>query len=73
MTPLTFKVYSYTEEDNLDDENIECTVDNKEFCFRHGMKSEIVLFLFLTSGLTAIICLWLLVLPNSNNEIIHVL
>ena len=29
--------------------------------------------LFLTSGFAAFICLWLLVLPNSNNLINHVL
>ena len=34
---------------------------------------DIVLISFLTSGFAEFICLWLLVLPNSNNLINHVL
>ena len=36
-------------------------------------RAEIVLVLFLTAGFAAIICLLLLVLPNSNNQINHTL
>ena len=38
-----------------------------------GQESRDCLILFLTSGFAALICLWLLVLPNSNNLINHVL
>ena len=41
--------------------------------FLARQESQNVVFLFLTSGLIAFMCLWLLVLPNSKNEIIHVL
>ena len=46
---------------NLDEEKIECALGNKEFCFWQGKKAENVVFLFLTSGLAAVICLWLLI------------
>ena len=52
---------------------IECAVGNREICVWQSKKAEIVLILFLTSGFAAFICLWLLVLPNSNNLINHVL
>ena len=52
---------------------IECVVGNSEICFWQSKKAEIVLILFLTSGFAAFICLWPLVLPNSNNLINHVL
>ena len=38
-----------------------------------GQEAKIVLILFLTSGFAVFICLWLLVLPNSNNLINHAL
>jgi len=41
--------------------------------FWQGKKAENVLISFLTSGFAVFICLWLLVLPNSNNLINHVL
>ena len=40
---------------NLDAEKIECTVDIKACGFLHGKKAENVVFLFLTSELTAFI------------------
>ena len=58
---------------NQDEGKIECAVGNREICVWQGKKAEIVLILFLTSGFAAFICLWLLVLPNSNNLINHVL
>ena len=58
---------------NQDKEKIECAVGNREICVWQSKKAEIVLILFLTSGFAAFICLWLLVLPNSNNLINHVL
>jgi len=58
---------------NQDEGKIECAVGNGEICVWQGKKVEIVLILFLTSGFAAFICLWLLVLPNSNNLINHVL
>ena len=58
---------------NQDEGNIECAVGNREICFWQSKKAEIVLILFLTSGFAAFICLWLLVLPNSNNLINHIL
>ena len=45
----------------------------RDMFFWKSKKAEIVLILFLTSGFVAFICLWLLVLPNSNNLINHVL
>ena len=35
--------------------------------FWQGRKAKICLILFLTSGFAVLICLWVLVLPNSNN------
>ena len=58
---------------NQDEGKIECAVGNSEICFGRARLAEIVLTLFLTSGFAAFICLWLLVLPNSNNLINHVL
>ena len=58
---------------NQDEGKIECAVGNREICEWQGKKAEIVLILFLTSGFAAYICLWRLVLPNSNNLINHVL
>jgi len=58
---------------NQDEGKIECAVGNREICVWQSKKAEIVLILFLTSGFAAFICLWLLVLPNSNNLINHVL
>ena len=58
---------------NQDEGKIECAVGNREICVWQGKKAEIVLILFLTSGFVAFICLWHLVLPNSNNLINHVL
>ena len=58
---------------NQDEGKIECAVGNREICVWQGKKVDIVLILFLTSGFAAFICLWLLVLPNSNNLINHVL
>ena len=52
---------------NQDEGKIECAVGNREICVWQSKKAEIVLILFLTSGFAAFICLWLLVLPNSNN------
>ena len=58
---------------NQDEGKIECAVGNREICVWQGKKAEIVLILFLTSGFAVFICPWLLVLPNSNNLINHVL
>jgi len=58
---------------NQDEGKIEYAVGNREICVWQSKKAEIVLILFLTSGFAAFICLWLLVLPNSNNLINHVL
>jgi len=58
---------------NQDEEKMECAVGNREMGFWQYKKAEIVLISFLTSGFAAFICLWLLVLPNSNNLINHVL
>ena len=42
--------------------------EEKEFCFWQGNEAEnFVFLLFLTSGFAAFICVWLLVMPNSNN------
>ena len=54
---------------NQDERKIECAVGNREICFWQGKKAEIVLILFLTSGFAVFFCLWLLVLPNSNDYI----
>ena len=58
---------------NQDEGKIECAVGNREMGFWLGKKAENVLISFLTSGFAVFICLWLLVLPNSNNLINHVL
>ena len=58
---------------NQDEGKIECAVGNREMGFWPGKKAENGLISFLTSGFLAFICLWLLVLPNSNNLINHVL
>ena len=58
---------------NQDEGKIECAVGIREICVWQDKKAEIVLISFLTSGFAAFICLWLLVLPNSNNLINHVL
>jgi len=58
---------------NQDEEKMECAVGNREMGFWQCKKAEIVLISFLTSGFAVFICLWLLVLPNSNNLINHVL
>ena len=42
---------------NLEEEKIECPVGNKKICFWNGEEFENVVFLFLTSGITALICL----------------
>ena len=44
---------------NLDEEKIESELDNKAFCFWQGKKAENGVFVFLTSGLAAFICLTL--------------
>ena len=76
--PLDFKAFEYffslpMEMYNLGVEKIECTVQlaTRSIVFGTARKQRVLLFL--TSGLMAFICLWLLVLPNSNNEIIHIL
>ena len=51
---------------SFDEEKMECTVGNNDFCFWNGKIAKNVVVVFLTSGLTAFICLWLLVQPNSN-------
>ena len=56
-----------------DEGKIEFAVGNREMGYWQGKKAKIVLILFLTSGFAAFICLWLLVLPNSNNLINPVL
>ena len=56
-----------------DEGKIECAVGNREMGFWLCKKAEIVLISFLTSWFAVFICLWLLVLPNSNNVINHVL
>ena len=59
---------------NQDEGKIEnARLETGRFGFWLGKKSEIVLIPFLTSWFAAFICLWLLVLPNSNNLINHVL
>jgi len=58
---------------NQDGGKIECAVGNREMGYWQGKKAEIGLISFLTSGFAVFICLWLLVLPNSNNLINHVL
>jgi len=58
---------------NQDVGKIECAVGNREMSFWQGKKAENVLISFLMLGFAAFICLWLLVLPNSNNLINHVL
>ena len=58
---------------NQDEGKIECAAGNREMGFWQGKKAKIVLILFLTSGFAVFICLWLLVLPNSNNLVNHVL
>ena len=55
---------------NQDEGKIECAVGNREMGF---WQYKIVLISFLTSWFAAFICLWLLVLPNLNNLINHVL
>ena len=53
---------------NQDEEKIECAVGHREICFwqgKEGKKAEIGLIF--VSGFAAFICLWLLVLANSNN------
>ena len=52
---------------NQDEGEIERAVGNREICFWQGKKAEIGLILFLTLEFAVFICLWLLVLPNSNN------
>ena len=54
---------------NQDEGKIEGAVGNRDMCFWQGKKAEIGLILFLSSdvGIRGNICLWLLVLPNSNN------
>ena len=52
---------------NQDEGKIECAVRNREIRFWEGKKAEIVLILFLSSGFAVLICLWFLVLTNSNN------
>ena len=52
---------------NQDEEKIKCALENREICFWQGKKAEIVVFLFMTSGFAVFICLWLLVMKNSNN------
>ena len=42
---------------NHDEEKIECALGNMEFCFWQGKKAENDVFLLLTSGLAAFICL----------------
>jgi hypothetical protein len=51
---------------NLYEEKIFVNLATRTFFFCQGKGRE-CLFLFLTSGLAVFICLWLLVLPNSNN------
>ena len=58
---------------NQDEGKIKCAVGNREIGFWLGKKAENVLISFLTSGFAVFICLWLLVLPNPNNLINHVL
>ena len=58
---------------NQDELKMECAVGNREMGFWQCKKAEMVLISFLTSGFAVFICLWLLVLPNSNNLINHVL
>ena len=58
---------------NQDEEKMECAVGNREMGFWQYKKAEIVLILFLMSRFAAFICLWILVLPSSNNLINHVL
>ena len=58
---------------NQDKGKIECAVGNREICFWQDKKTEIVLILFLTSGFAVYICLGLLVPPNSNTKINHLL
>ena len=53
---------------NLDEEQIECALDNKGMCFWQGKKTEIVVFLFLSLVSEAFIGLWLLELQNSSNK-----
>ena len=58
---------------NQDEGKIEFAVGNREMGYWQGKKAKIVLILFLTSGFAVFICFWLLVLPNSNNLINHVI
>jgi len=58
---------------NQDEGKIKFAVGNREMGFWLGKKAENVLISFLTSGFAVFICLWLLVLPNPNNLINHVL
>ena len=58
---------------NQDEGKIECVVGNRQMGFWRCKKADIVLILFLTSWFAVFICLWLLVLPNSNNLNNHVL
>ena len=58
---------------NQDEGKIECAVGNREMDFWQDKKAENVLISFLTSGFAVFICLWFMVLPNSNNLIDHVL
>ena len=55
-----------------DEGKIEFAVGNREMFFWQDKKAEIVLILFLTLSF-AVYIIWLLVLPNSNNMINHVL
>ena len=58
---------------NQDEGKIECAVGNREMGFWQDKKAEIALISFLTSGFAVFIRLWLLVLPNLNSLINHVL
>jgi len=59
---------------SLDEEKIECVLGNRDILLLAGQESrECCIFISDVAGFAVFICLWRLVLPNSNNLINHVL
>ena len=56
---------------NQDEGKIECAVGNREICFLRGKESRDCFDFISDVGIAVFICLWLLVLPNSNNKMNH--
>jgi len=53
---------------SLDEEKIECVLGNRDILLLAGQDSgECCIFISDVAGFAVFICLWRLVLPNSNN------